>query len=86
MTGVASGRGLCCPGRCCCICFFAMPPPTPDPGLTPVNINYVWGLSDTAAQTWMPPYVWFAGMLVGLPLIAYAPVHLLLARFMPKAH
>jgi hypothetical protein len=67
------------------ICFFAMPPPTPDPGLTPVNINYVWGLSDTAAQTWMPPYVWFAGMLVALPLIAYVPVHLLLSRFMPKA-
>jgi hypothetical protein len=67
------------------VCFFLMPPPTPNPGLTPVNINYVWGLSDTAAQTWMPPYVWFAGMLVGLPLIAYAPVHFLLARFMPKA-
>jgi hypothetical protein len=67
------------------ICFFFMPPPTPNPGLTPVNINYVWGLSDTAAQTWMPPYVWFGGMLVGLPLIAFAPVHLLLARFMPKA-
>jgi hypothetical protein len=67
------------------ICFFFMPPPTPDAGLTPVNINYVWGLSDTAAQTWMPPYAWFAGMLIGLPLVAYAPVHLLLARFMPKA-
>ena len=25
------------------------------------------------------------GLLVGLPLIAYAPVHFLLARFMPKA-
>ena len=67
------------------ICFFAMPPPTPDPGLTPVNINYVWGPSDAAAQTWMPPYVWFACLLVGLPLIAFAPVHFLLARFMPKA-
>jgi len=67
------------------ICFFAMPLPTPDPGLTPVNINYVWGPSDAAAQTWMPPYVWFACLLVGLPLIAFAPVHFLLARFMPKA-
>ncbi len=67
------------------ICFFFMPPPTPNPGLTPININYVWGLSDTAAQIWMPPYVWFAGELIGLPLIAYAPVHFLLARFMPKA-
>ena len=67
------------------ICFFAMPPPTPDPGLTPVNINYVWGPSDTAAQTWVPPYVWFAALLVGLPFIGYAPVHFLLSRFMPKA-
>ena len=38
------------------VCFFLMPPPMPNPGLTPVNINYVWGLSDTAAQTWVPPY------------------------------
>ena len=28
-----------------------------DPGLTPVNINYVWGMSDTAAQTWMPAWL-----------------------------
>jgi hypothetical protein len=67
------------------ICFFLMPPPTPHPGLVPVNINYVWGLSDTAAQTWMPPYVWLAALLVGLPLFAFAPTHLLLARIMPKA-
>ena len=37
------------------ICFFFMPPPTPNPGLTPVNINYVWGLSDQAAQTGCRP-------------------------------
>jgi hypothetical protein len=67
------------------VCFFFMPPPTANPGLTPVNINYVWGLSDTAAQTWVPPYAWFAGQLIGLPIIAFAPVHFLLARFMPKA-
>jgi len=67
------------------ICFFAMPPPTPDAGLIAVNINYVWGPNDAAAQTWVPPYVWFTGMLIGLPVIAYAPVHLLLAHFMPKA-
>ena len=66
------------------VCFFFMPPPTPNPGLTPVNINYVWGPSDTAAQTWVSPYVWLAGLLFGLPLAAYAPVHFLLARFMPK--
>ncbi len=67
------------------ISFFLMPPPTPNPGLIPVNINYVWGMNDYAAQTWVPPYVWFVGQLIGLPLLAYAPTHLVLARFMPRA-
>ena len=35
------------------ICFFFMPPPHPSPGLTPVNINYVWGPSDNVAQTFV---------------------------------
>jgi hypothetical protein len=65
------------------ICFFLMPPPTPDAGLTPVNINYVWGMSDRAAQSWVPPYVWLAGLLIGLPLLVYAPTHFALARIMP---
>jgi hypothetical protein len=42
-------------------------------------------MSDDAPQTWVPPYVWFAGQLIGLPLIAYAPTHFVLARVMPKA-
>lgn len=67
------------------ICFFFMPPPEPNPGLKPVNINYVWGLSDHAAQTWVPPYVWLAGLMIGLPQFAFAPVHFLLARLAPKA-
>jgi len=50
-----------------------------------VNINYVWGMSDYAAQTFVPPYVWLAGQLIGLPLVAYAPTHFVLARVMPKA-
>jgi hypothetical protein len=66
------------------ICFFFMPPPRPDAGLTPVNINYVWGMSDAVAQTWVPPAVWVIGMLIGLPALLYAPVHLLLRRVMPK--
>src|SRR4029453_9495277 len=32
------------------LCFFFMPPANPNAGLTPVNINYVWGPSDAAAQ------------------------------------
>ncbi len=67
------------------ICFFLMPPPTPHPGLTPVNINYVWGMSDYAAQTWVPPLVWLAGLLVGMPLLMFAPAHLVMLRIMPKA-
>jgi hypothetical protein len=66
------------------VCFFFMPPPRPDPGLTPVNINYVWGMDDTAAQTWVSPYVWLAGLMVLLPLV-FVATHLLLVRFAPKA-
>lgn len=66
------------------ICFFFMPPPRPDPGLTPVNINYVWGFSDHVRQTWVPAEVWLLGLLVGLPIFAYAPTHLLLSRLMPQ--
>jgi hypothetical protein len=67
------------------VCFFFMPPPNPDPGLTPVNINYVWGPSDNAAQTWVHPYVWLAGLIIGMPALMFAPAHLFLERFAPKA-
>jgi hypothetical protein len=67
------------------ICFFFMPPPRPDPGLNPVNINYVWGPSDFAVQTWMPPAAWVAGLMVVVPLVAYLPVHLLLMRTARRA-
>ena len=66
------------------ICFFFMPPPRPDPGLTPVNINYVWGTSDHAPQTFVPPAVWFIGLMIGLPVVLFAPVHFLLLRFAPR--
>ena len=67
------------------ICFFFMPPPRPDAGLTPVNINYVWGPSDYAPQTWVSPWVWFLGLMIGLPIVLFAPVHFLLLRFAPPA-
>jgi hypothetical protein len=67
------------------VCFFLLPPPTSHPGLTPVNINYVWGMSDYAAQNWVPPYIWLAGLLLGMPLLVFAPTHFLLARIMPTA-
>jgi hypothetical protein len=67
------------------ICFFFMPPPNPNAGLTPVNINYVWGLNDSEPQTWVSPAVWVIGMMVLMPLLFFAPVHFLLARVMPAA-
>ena len=67
------------------ICFFLMPPPAANPGLTPVNINYVWGLSDNVPQTWVSPGVWVAGLIVGLPALLFAPVHFVLNWTMPKA-
>jgi hypothetical protein len=68
------------------ICFFFMPPPDPNAGLTPVNINYVWGLNDAQAQTWVHPYVWLFGvMMVLMPVICFLPVHHLFSRLMPQA-
>jgi hypothetical protein len=67
------------------VCFFFMPPPNPDPGMTPVNINYVWGTSDNVAQTWVSPGVWVLGLMVGMPLLLSAPLHLLFMRIVPKA-
>ena len=66
------------------IAYFFMPPPNPNAGLTPVNINYVFGPSDSAAQTWVSPNVWVAGMMIGMPLLLFWPVHLLLARYAPR--
>jgi hypothetical protein len=67
------------------VCFFALPSPRSDAGLTPVNINYVWGFSDAVAQSWMPAWAWLAAMLVGLPALLFLPTHLALCRVMPNA-
>ena len=66
------------------VCFFFMPPPMPNPGLTPVNINYVHGLSDTAPRQWMPTFAWLGLLMVGLPLLVFAPTHRLLQGIAPK--
>lgn len=60
------------------VCYFFMPPAQPNPGLTPVNINLVWGFDDRKPQTWMPPNVWFALLFFGLPVGVYWPTHLML--------
>lgn len=62
------------------VCYTLMPGPRADAAsiATPVNINYVHGMGDTAAQTWMPPLAWLGTMLIGMPLLIFLPTHLLL--------
>jgi hypothetical protein len=64
------------------ICFFFMPPPTPDPGLTPVNINYVWGTRDTEAQTMLPAWLWLTSLMIGVPLFVFMPTHFIFSLTM----
>jgi hypothetical protein len=65
------------------ICYVFMPPPNPNAGLTPVNINYVHGLNDAEPQTCVSPTLWVIGMMVLMPVICFAPVHYAFVRLMP---
>lgn len=60
------------------VCYLFMPPPGEhaDPNL-PVNINYVYGFSDTQAQTALPANLYFVLLLLVLPLGIFLPAHLL---------
>jgi hypothetical protein len=62
------------------VCYFFAPAP-PAPPSNPnaaVNINYVYGLSYEKSQKWMPPGLWLALLLTGLPVCLYLPTHLVL--------
>jgi hypothetical protein len=63
------------------IAFFFLPaPPAPlDQPNLPVNVNYVYGMSDDKPQQWMPPLAWLTLMMTGLPLLFYLPTHLMLS-------
>lgn len=63
------------------VCYFFMPGPTPNAGNAAVNINYVYGMSDSAAQTWMPGWAWLATLMIGMPIVLFAPVHIVLDRW-----
>src|SRR5690606_27615212 len=61
--------------------FFLPAPPAPlsQPAL-PVNVNYVFGLSDAAPQTWMPAELYFCLLLVVLPVFIWWPTAWILQR------
>ena len=65
------------------ICYFWMPPPPAPPQnpTLPVNINYVYGLREDAPQTYMPPNVWFALLMAGMPVLIFLPTHWILERW-----
>jgi hypothetical protein len=50
-----------------------------------VNINYVLGPNDNVAQSFVHPYAWVLGLMIGMPLLLCRPTHLLPLRTMPKA-
>ncbi len=53
--------------------------------LAPVNIDYVFGFSDTAVQTWLPGWAWLTFLIVAMPAVIFIPTHILLCRFSDKA-
>jgi hypothetical protein len=67
------------------VCYFLMPGPGENGGdfNLPVNINYVQGFSESEAQTWMAPNLYFAVLMVALPVGIFLPTHLLFQWLMP---
>jgi hypothetical protein len=61
--------------------FFLPRPPAPadNPGL-PVNVNYVFGLSDARPQDWMPPILYLVCLIGVLPVAVFWPTHVLFRR------
>lgn len=66
------------------VCYFLMPAPSPQRGLEPVNINYVYGFSDDRPQRWMSQRAWLMVTLIGFPLVLYLPAHGLMVWWMPE--
>jgi hypothetical protein len=68
------------------VCYFLMPAPPapPDNPNLPVNINYVYGMSDSGPQTWMPSLAYFGLLMVVLPVGMFLPTHLILRSVFRK--
>ena len=45
------------------------------------NVNNILGMSDSAPQTWMAPWLWLAFLMLFLPMFHYAPLHFVLRKF-----
>lgn len=65
--------------------FLPAPPAAAADPNTPVNVNYVYGLSDAGPQRFMPEWAWLALLVTALPALIFTPTHLCLRRIAPKA-
>jgi hypothetical protein len=66
----------------CLFSFFCLPAAgevLPNPN-TPVNVNYVWGMSDKEPQTWMPAWLYLIAWLSALLSLVYLPTHWVLKK------
>lgn len=67
------------------VSYLFLPAPSPDAAGAVANVNYVYGMSDTAPQTWMPGWAWLTLLYIGLPVLMFWPTHLLLERLCAEA-
>jgi len=74
----------------CLVCFFFLPAAgaqLPDPK-TPVNVNYVFGMSDVKPQSWMPAGTYLLVWMTALLAVVFTPTHFALQKLFshsPKA-
>lgn len=52
---------------------------------TPRNVNYVFGMDDTAPQSWLPPLAYLGAWIAALTAIVYVPTHFALKKFCKPA-
>lgn len=59
----------------CLVGFFLLPAPgeVPAGSHDAVNVNYVYGISETKAQTWMAPGLYLISWMVTLLVVCYLP-------------
>ncbi len=70
----------------CLIAFFFLPPAgalVPSVN-TPLNVNYVFGIDDSAPQTWMAPGAYLCSWMAGLFIAFFVPTHVALKRAFRK--
>jgi hypothetical protein len=62
------------------VCYFFLPAPGARPASSniPVNVNYVYGFSDSEAQHWVSSNLYVTLWVLGLLLGAFLPTHLAL--------